>query len=270
MENSNIAPGCVDYNLSFKVSRAESNVRRVLLLPVNADKFVVGSNVSVGSTKFARVTSKSTVSVSGTTYGVLNLDLDSPITTTTSQYVSTLPWNTGSTESVSGHGDGSPYSLSSGKYPLRVAGIEVLIGCSFFGLDVLYSTTSSGYFYCYECNNSANYSSSLTGNYVNSSLRSCANNTTDGIYIKSYNITSKPVLVPASIGGTATTYLQSVFSGISSSKTCCSVRYGSLSLGASAGLSYFGYYQSNVAGTSSIAPILAGAEKIRGELSSLD
>jgi len=287
LENSNIAEGCLDYNYQFKVALTESDVRRVLLSTSDGANFVVGSNVYVGdngssstapdrtndnsrnkSGGFAKILSKETVNISDTDYVALNLELSADITTTATTWVSTAPWDTGATESLGGHADGSPVSLTSGKYPLRIAGMEVLIGCYFIGLDMLYQTTSAsgGYNYkVYECKNSNKYASSVTSDYTDTGITFSAL-PSGWNYVKKYKITSKPILFPDTIGGSSTGYLKSAFSGTFSAGVRGPWRFGRLSGGGAGGLAC-GTGSSDPSNSHWYgAPWLAGAEKKRGEL----
>ena len=55
------------------------------------------------------------------------LDVAAPFTTETSYKVSTMHWETGSTDSVQGY-DGSPVSNTDGKNICKINGIEIMPG----------------------------------------------------------------------------------------------------------------------------------------------
>lgn len=134
--------GCSDYNSQVKCAVAESEVKRVLV--TSSSPWYIGGCVSVGTTTGTstdrqsasmnsicdrvRVKSIESVTVNGTAYTALNLDIDSTITTTTDTYVSTMPCWTGETEVVLGHHDGSYLSYTDGTHPLRICGQEYQLG----------------------------------------------------------------------------------------------------------------------------------------------
>ena len=285
--NSGICEGCLNYNYQFRVAKTESGVRRVLLSTSDGANYVVNSNVYVGDTGststpdrntdstrnlsngLVKILSKETVEIDGTSYVALNLDLSADITTTSTTWVSTAPWNTGATENIDNHADGSPVSLTSGVYPVRIAGLEVLIGLYYIGLDVLYNVTGSSSpraYAVYECKNSANYGSTISANYINTGITFSAM-PQGWNYVKKYKITSKPLLFPDEIGGSSDGYIKDAFYGASSAGVRCPWLFGSLASGENGGL---GCGNGGNAPDNSYwhgAPLLAGAEKVRGEYS---
>ena len=82
-----------------------------------------------------KVSSIEKVTVNGTEYTAINLDISGTITTTATTCISTMPWHSGATEALPGHKDGCTFSLTAGKTPLRVAGVEVLDGSYTIGLQ---------------------------------------------------------------------------------------------------------------------------------------
>lgn len=143
--------GVTNYNTQPKCAVAETDVKRVVLASQGA--FVVGGTVSVGvpyngSTDRGngtmhsvvdrkRIKSIETVSIDGKSYTALNLDIDSTITTTTDDYVSTMPAYSGWTDDVIGICDGSPVSNTDAKHPYRIQGIEYLPGLACIASDVV-------------------------------------------------------------------------------------------------------------------------------------
>lgn len=123
-----------------KCAVAETNVRRVLI--ASQGKFYAGCCVSVGSgsntdrgqagmhdiVNRARVTKISTVTINGTDYKALDLDIDADITTATSYTVSLMPTFSGETDLVLPGRDGSYLSNADGAHPYRIKGIEYAAG----------------------------------------------------------------------------------------------------------------------------------------------
>jgi hypothetical protein len=158
--------------------------------------------------------------------------------------------------------------LTNGKYPLRVAGMEVLIGSYFIGLDVLYNVTANsggGYNYTvYECKNASKIASSITSDYVNTNITLSAV-ASGWNWVKSFVKTSKPVLFPEKLGGSSAGYLKSAFYGAYSAGVRCPWRFGRVSNGGNGGLAF---EHANGAPSASYwygAPWLIGAENTRGE-----
>ena len=287
LENSNIAEGCTNYNYQYMAALPEENVKRVLLSASQAAGFIVGSTVSVGDmgaqsnkdrwnawmrnlADLVKVSSIEKVTVNGTEYTAINLDISGTITTTATTCISTMPWHSGATEALPGHKDGCTFSLTAGKTPLRVAGVEVLDGSYTIGLDPLYDTTANeagGFDYTvYQCRDSQKLSGSITADYedtgiVYSGMPSGWN------YVKAFIKSKLGVLFPKLIGGSSTTYLKSAFYGTNSAGVRCPWRFAPLSYGGVAGLAA---EDGNLAPGSSNwsgRPRLCGAGKKRGEWS---
>lgn len=256
LENSGIAEGCTNYNFQYKVALAESGAKRVLVTTAQGANFLVGSTVSIGDPEtntnydrgqaymrnladLVRISSIETVTVSGTTYTALNLEMDSTITVTATTYVSTMPWHSGATEKLPGHKDGCINSLTAGKGPLRVAGVEVLEGAYAIGLDPLYNCTTgsaSGQFNyaVWEQRDSTKLADNTT-NYRNTGI-TYTNMPQNWQYVKAFVKTKLGVLFPCLIGGSTTTYVKSAFYGSRGAGLRCPWRFGNLNNGGNAGL----------------------------------
>lgn len=142
--------GCFGYNDQVQISIPESDTKRVILTKTNADKFIIGSCVSVGDlggdTNRDRGNAKmhnicdsakilDIVDVDGTNKALV-LDLDANITTNTDMWVTAMHWRSGFSDGVRGT-DGCPCQsksqISSMKYPSVFQGIELAVG----GYEVL-------------------------------------------------------------------------------------------------------------------------------------
>ena len=287
LENSNIAEGCTSYNYQYMAALPEENVKRVLLSASQAAGFIVGSTVSVGDmgaqsnkdrwnawmrnlADLVKVSSIEKVTVGGTEYTAINLDISGTITTTATTCISTMPWHSGATEALPGHKDGCTFSLTAGKTPLRVAGVEVLDGSYAIGLDPLYDTTANeagGFDYTvYQCRDSQKLSGSITADYedtgiVYSGMPSGWN------YVKAFIKSKLGVLFPKLIGGSSTTYFKSAFCGTSSAGVRCPWRFASLNAGGLAGLAAENGNSAPGGSHWGSRPRLCGAGKKRGEWS---
>ena len=257
LENSNIAEGCTSYNYQYAVAVAESGVKRVLVTTAQGANFLAGSTVSVGDlgtgtnkdrgnaamrnlADCVKIASIESVTVSGTTYSALNLDLESTITTTTTTYVSTMPYHSGATEALPGHIDGCFGGLTKGRGPLRVAGVECLDGAWTLGLDPLYNVTTgsaSGKFNyaVYECKDSTKLTGSITSDYTDTGI-TYTDMPLGWQYVKAFVKTVKGVLFPKTIAGSSSAYYKSAFTGSYGAGVRSPWRFGNLSHGAGAGL----------------------------------
>ncbi len=285
-ENSGILEGCSNYNYQYKAALGEENTTRVLLSTASGANIIPGSCVLVGemgkNTRWERsnaymrnlsggavkVLARNTVTVNGAQYSEIVLDLAAPITTTKTTCVSTIAWDTGSTLGLPKHRDGSIGSLTNGRYPLRVAGIEAMLGCYAIGLDPLYRTTANaggGYDYeIFECKNAKNQESSITANYVNTGL-SYSGFPSGWQYVKKFKATDKAILFPDEIGGSSTGYYKSAFYGTEGASVLCPWRFANLNHMGRAGIAAGnGYFDPSGSGWSGV-PRLTGSGAMRGE-----
>ena len=287
LENSNIAEGCTNYNFQYRVAASESGVKRVLVSTSQGANFIVGSTVSVGDpgsntnldrgnsymrniAHHVKILSIESVNVSGNTYTALNLDVSAAINVTATTYVSTMPWHSGSTEALPGHKDGCRHSLTAGRGPLRVAGVEVLDGAYALGLDPLYSVaagSASGKFTykIYEQRDSEKLSDSVSG-YKDTGL-GYTDYPQGWQYVKAFLKTKLGVLFPRLIGGSSTTYFKSAFCGTNSAGVRSPWRFCILSNGGTAGLAGEIGYNAPSYSYWNGRPRLCGAGKKRGEWS---
>ena len=137
--------GCSGYTFQHTVSVAETAVKRVIVTTSQGNSYVVGQCVSVGEpyngTNNDRnydilhsiadrvlVSAKENVSIDGTEYTAIYLDVPENFTTTSTSIVSSMPCYTGQTMRVKGHHDGSITSNTNGYYGYRVQGVEYAIG----------------------------------------------------------------------------------------------------------------------------------------------
>ena len=256
LENSNICEGCQSYNFQYKCAVEETDVTRVILTTEQAANLQIGSNIEIGEqgsntnndrsqsynyniARYAKILSIKEVEIEGTTYAAVYVDIDTPFSTSVTTLVSTMPWDSGNTENLPGHKDGACYSLTAGRNPLRVQGVEMMSGAYDIGLDPLYNVTNfangKGDYTIYECRDSINLSGNITNNYeatgiVYTQMKQGWN------YVKKFFRTVKAVLFPETVGGSTSGWFKSGFSGAYSAGVCCPWRCGNLSSGAAAGL----------------------------------
>ena len=287
LENSGICEGCLNYNYQYRVAKAESDATRVLLTKAQAANLLVGSTVSVGdpgsATDYDRsnaamrnlagavqITDIADVEIDGTTYAAVTLDLSAAITTTATTYISTWPYISGHTECLPGHKDGCGYSLTAGKTPMRVMGVELLDGAYCIGLDPLYTVSAgsdASHWNCqiFECRDSEKLAGSVTADYLDTSLGMTDVAQGWNNWVKDFSRTRLGVLVPRLFGGSSGTYYRSAFYGAYSAGARCPWRFGNLSYGGNGGLACGnGNDWPGHAGWHG-RPRLSGAGKKRGE-----
>lgn len=277
LENSGIAEGCTSYNVDYTPAVAETNVERVILTTAQAANLIVGSTVSLtpsargssGAFTLCKITSIEEVTISGTTYAAVNVDNGgTKFSPTTSMHLCSMPWHSGATEALPGHKDGCVHSLTAGKGPLRVMGVEVLDGAYALGLDPLYNVMAGSEegkfnYAIYEQRNSENLSDGVSG-YSNTGL-AYENMPSGWQYVKAFLKTRLGVLFPRLIGGSSTTYFKSAFSGTGSAGVRAPWRFTALSGGGYAGLAGEHGHYSPASSYWAGRPRLCGSGKKRGE-----
>ncbi|MCD7888332.1 MAG: hypothetical protein LUG23_00130 [Oscillospiraceae bacterium] len=233
-----IVQGCVNNNYQYPAQVSEEGVKRIILTTTSAANLEVGMSVIVGyynssaSSPLDRgtaamysistnagclITAIETVTIDEVEYSVVYVDLDSTFDTTANgtategtTYISTWHWITGSTDCVLGN-DGSPKSNTSGKYPAKIQGIEIMNGGYEVVADVilkLYQDEEDESVYYYEpyvVNSSANLSSSITDNYIATGIILKQPSSDSWNYIKKV-AESEGVRFPCEIGGSSSTY----------------------------------------------------------------
>ena len=143
-----IMNGCFSYNYTYQPAVAETDVKRIILTTAQAANLLVGSTIILGTSNDRnnanarsvlnrkRIASIESVDIGGTTYAAVNIETDETFTTTTSQYMNTMQWYSGSTDNVKGN-DGSPYSNTSTKEPYKMQGIEYMVGAWIVAGDII-------------------------------------------------------------------------------------------------------------------------------------
>lgn len=280
LENSGILEGCTSYYNDISVAVAETGVERVIVSKTDSARLIKGSTVSLfagtytGAETFGlkQITDIQSVTIGGTEYAAILIDNGgATFSTTTALHLCTMPWHRGSTEAVIGHRDGSRGNLTSGQYPARIAGVEVLDGAYVQGLDPLYNVTAnadgSTFDYAiHECRNSEKLASSITSDYVNTGLKyiGMAAGWNAG-YITDFIRTKLGILFPSKFGGSSAARYKSAFYGSYSAGVRCRWRFGNLGSGGVAGLACEFGNDSPARSNWDGAPRLAGSGKKRGE-----
>lgn len=179
--SQSIMQGCTNYNYQYSIAKAETNVNRVLITTAQAANFVVDSYVSVGEkgsntgvdrnssymhniVNRRKITKIENVTVDGTTYGAVYIDGEAFSTTTTCT-ISSMPWITGTTDSVLGT-CGSPKSNTNGKYPCKFLGLELFNGQWEVLGNGIFNRKDTNPCRMHICYDSNNFAKSITDDYV--------------------------------------------------------------------------------------------------------
>ena len=144
-----IMAGCTSYDKQISPAVAETGVKRVIVTNANAAFFIVGSTVSVGTAKDRGSTANNIVDRRritqiedlGNGNSAIYIDALETFDVATSNFLSTMPWWSGATDTVLGT-CGSPGSNSNGKYPYRLFGVECAWGQYVCLSNVIYKITS--------------------------------------------------------------------------------------------------------------------------------
>jgi len=274
LDSDSVLAGCVSYNYDYAVAVAETGVERILVTTAQGANFVVGSTISFGGTARAatqtvdrkKITSIETVNVGGTNYTALNIDNGgTTFNTTTSDHVLTMPWFSGSTDDCLGNDGG--INPSSSKYPVRLQGIEILVGCyAVIGDAILNYATVDGVSVerAAVCRDASKIAESITSDYVQASYGFPNTGMSANAWMSVARLGHDPnlpeVMYPSMVGGSSTTltrdscYIEKA--GTSGSREW--LAYGPLNYGAYAGLScavgdlYLGYTRWNIGGRLSV------------------
>lgn len=135
-----VMTGCNSYSMQEMAAVAETGVTRVILPKAKANNYIVGSYVSVGDIGSNINKDRYYAYMHNLAYDVKILKIEpvddtnsaiyldtEPFNTTLTTCISTMPWRTGSTDSVLGS-DGSPFSNTDNKNPFKIQGIETGYG----------------------------------------------------------------------------------------------------------------------------------------------
>lgn len=135
-----VMAGCNSYSIQEMAAVAETGVTRVILPKAKANNYIVGSYVSVGDIGSNTNKDRYYAYMHNLAYDVKILKIEpvddtnsaiyldtEPFNTTLTTCISTMPWRTGSTDSVLGS-DGSPSTNTDNKNPFKIQGIETGYG----------------------------------------------------------------------------------------------------------------------------------------------
>ena len=287
LSNSGQLEGCTYYNYQYTLAAAETGVKRVLLTKAQGTNLLVGSCVCLGERgsntnndrnqaynhdvfNIAKILSVETVTVNDTEYAAVNLDLASTIDTTTTMLVSTMPWPNGTTEALPGHSDGCIGNLTNGKYPYRIAGMEMQIGSYCEELDPLWRASlvddDHWHYDVYSCRDSEKLAGSITANYQKVGEFDMPNaNKWSWNFIRALNKMAAEAQIPTKFGGSTSTYVKAAFVFPGGAGVYAPWRFGNLYDGGPCGLPCASGSRGPGYSAWNGVPRLAGSGKKRGE-----
>ena len=258
LSNSGKLEGCTSYNYQYTPAVAETGVKRVLVTKAQGANFLVGSAVCMGERgentstdrnlsynhdifNWAKISSITNVTVNDTEYVALNLELDAPIDTTTTMLVSTMPWESGTTEVVPGHSDGCRGNLTNGKYPYRVAGIEMQIGAYVEQLDPLWKASlvddDHWHYDVFSCKSGEKQVGSISSDYAQTGSFDLNDKATwSWHYIRKLGKLGAEAMMYEKFNGSGSTYVRAAFGSPGSAGVYAPWRGGNLGGGAVCGL----------------------------------
>lgn len=176
LDSDSVLAGCVSYSLDYTAAVAETGVERILVTTAQGANLLVGSTISFGGTARAasqkvdrkRITSIETVTIDGTDYAAVYVD-NGGVTfdTLTTDHLLTMPWFSGSTDACLGNDGGE--NPANGRFPVRIQGIEVLVGNWVIGGDTILNYRSVNDVSCQVaavCRDATKISTSITSDYI--------------------------------------------------------------------------------------------------------
>lgn len=243
---------------------AETNVKRVIIASGEKSKYIVGSNVQIGTgatddpqvaTTYNisgadgwTVTAVTDVTIDGTKYAAVYVDADKTFNTAAKHsddkdntQIRTIRWKTGSTDNIKAN-DGA-IDPKSGKYPCKIQGIEFGLGAYEVLADTifkLYKDAGDETKYWYEpytVKRGAKQATSITADYASAGVK-FTQDMPEG-WIKAQTWGKDGVLLPTKTGGSSSTYARDYIQHDENTvDTRAWLALGSLVTGADAGLSY--------------------------------
>lgn len=214
--------GCFEnYTAQGPVAKAENNAKRVIIAKDTADNILIGSTINIGTDKERNNSGNHSVAeartvLSKTTIDATNVALNidgAAITTTTTTFVSTMPWKTGATDSIRGRGDGRPQTDRAGWQPVRLQGIERGNGIYEVDADAIVNAyldaDGVGHDALYLVHDITKASKTSTDNYTLIGEFPTRDKTNDSSsrFAEDFNVVDGRVFLPTGIGATSSTGL---------------------------------------------------------------
>lgn len=261
--------GCVNSNWQYPALVAETGVKRILVTVAEGANIHEGMQVLVGDTAGnldrgqaamrsisgadgCKVVAKNTVTIDGTEYAAITVDVANVFDTTANgasvsgtTYISSFGWACGANDNILGF-DGNCLGSTSGNAPSTIQGIEYMNGKYEVIADTILDLYQDGDDYFYEpkiVKNTSNQATSVTANYVATGLKCKQPASSSWRYIKKLGY-AEGMFFPIEVGASASTYTRDGFymnaatTGTREARLFGSLNYGS----GNGGLSYVDGY----------------------------
>lgn len=218
LDSDSVLAGCVNYSLDYTAAVAETGVERILVTTAQGANLLVGSTISFGGTARSasqkvdrkRITSIETVTIDGTDYAAVYVNnggvtFDTEIT----DHLLTMPWFSGSTDDCLGNDGGE--NPANGRFPVRIQGIEVLVGNWIIGGDTILDYRAVDEVSCQVaavCRDATKITTSITSDYIVAAYgMPNEGNTSDAsrqIAKLGHDDNLPELMIPCKIGGSST------------------------------------------------------------------
>ena len=213
--NSNGIEGCVSFNIQTPVLVAESNANRVIINQDQANNFMVGQYINIGSgdrlvsETNVLITNIETVNISETDYLALTFE-GNPIETTTAQKVCSLPWTADITTNLIKGNDGQ--AIKGQTVTGLIQKTEFLNGTYLITSDEKWKWDAasnhedgSRTFECYICEDASNITTgnSLENYTLTASINLPAEYNNTNKYITDIVTTDKQIVFPKAVSNEA-------------------------------------------------------------------
>ena len=255
--SQSIMAGCTSYNNQDRNLVEETGVMRVILTKTQATYYPIGSYVSIGDIGENTSRDRYYEYIHNKAYSVkvvktedvdenntaVYVDAPEPFDTTSTTWISSMPWHSGATDEVAGS-DGSPNSNTSGKDPYKIQGIETCIGAyEVLGnvvMDIVTGADGNPARDVYVCEDASTLTSDITtvrANYKKAIAQVVYTNASWQYITEETTDPNLGIMIPTKVGGgTSTGFADEVYTDTSASGQREWLSLGHLYNGGSAGL----------------------------------
>lgn len=255
--SQSIMAGCTSYNNQDQNLVEETGVMRVILTKAQATHYPIGSYVSIGDIgantnkdRYYEYTHNKAYSVKvvktedvDDSNTAVYVDTPEPFDTTSTTWISSMPWRSGATDEVAGS-DGSPNSNTSGKDPYKIQGIETCIGAyEVLGnvvMDIVVGADGNPVRDVYVCEDASTLTSDITtirATYKKAIAQVAYTNTSWQYITEETTDPNLGIMIPTKVGGGSSTgFADGVYTDSSTSGQREWLALGGLGHGGLAGL----------------------------------
>ena len=228
LDSDSVLHGCNSYNYTYQLALAETGVERIIITTAQAANLEVGSTICVGtaSSRGSKstntnlldrvvITAIETIDINGTSYGAVYVDNGGvTFNTDTTYYMYTFQWHTGHTDNCLGN-DGGQNPLSD-KFPVRLQGIEYMVGCYEVKGDTILqyeSLNGTAVQRAYVCRDATKLATSITANYKGAAFGYPKPSSSGWTWPKQmgYDSSLPELITPVMAGGSSSTFIRDAY-----------------------------------------------------------